>query len=147
MFKSFLDFLNDASPAPTAEIDSKLALAVLLVRVSRSDNEYLNAEKQLSDHILARKFGLSDEDAQTLRVEAESIEAQTGDNVSFTKALKKAVPINERIGLIEALWEIVLVDQHRDYTEDGYLRLVCRLLGVNDRDSALARQRVAARQH
>ncbi|MCY3880045.1 MAG: TerB family tellurite resistance protein [Rhodobacteraceae bacterium] len=143
MLKNLLSLLNEPEPEPLGEEDSKLALAVLLVRVGRSDDDYADVEKQRTDHILARRFGLSPEQAEALRLEAESIEGEVADNVSFTRTLKRAVPIEERVGLIEALWEIVLSDEQRDYTEDGYLRLVCRLLGVNDRDSALARRRVA----
>jgi uncharacterized tellurite resistance protein B-like protein len=44
--------------------------------------------------------------------------------------------------VIEALWQVVLADGVREAEEDALLRLVSKLLGVNDRDSALARQRV-----
>ena len=41
---------------------------------------------------------------------------------------------------------LALADGERDAGEDALIRLAANLLGVNDRDSALARQRVAARQ-
>ncbi|MDH5798542.1 MAG: TerB family tellurite resistance protein, partial [Paracoccaceae bacterium] len=53
-------------------------------------------------------------------------------------------PYEDRLGVIEALWSVVLADGRRDHEEDALLRLVSNLLGVNDRDSALARQRVQA---
>ena len=43
---------------------------------------------------------------------------------------------------MEALWEVALADGERDEEEDSLLRLLANLLGVSDRDSALARQRV-----
>ena len=55
------------------------------------------------------------------------------------------MPYEERTGVIEALWEVVLADGVRDQDENTLLRLAANLLGVNDRDSALARQRVEAR--
>jgi uncharacterized tellurite resistance protein B-like protein len=66
--------------------------------------------------------------------------------VRFTSAIKDAVPYEDRIGVIEALWEVVLADGVRDEHEDALLRLVSKLLGINDRDSALARQRVDAKR-
>lgn len=60
----------------------------------------------------------------------------------FTGAIKDAVPYEDRIAVIEALWQVVLADGVREAEEDALLRLVAKLLGVNDRDSALARQRV-----
>ena len=44
--------------------------------------------------------------------------------------------------MIEALWGVVLADGVREAEENALLRLVANLLGVNDRDSNLARQRV-----
>ena len=44
--------------------------------------------------------------------------------------------------VVEAMWRVALADGVRDDHEDALLRLVANLLGINDRDSALARQRV-----
>jgi uncharacterized tellurite resistance protein B-like protein len=41
---------------------------------------------------------------------------------------------------------VALADGQRDDSEDTLLRLSSSLLGVNDRDSALARQRAEAAQ-
>ncbi len=38
------------------------------------------------------------------------------------------------------LWQVVLADGTRDQEEDALMRLLASLLGVNDRDSAIARQ-------
>ena len=51
----------------------------------------------------------------------------------------------DREHIVEALWEIVLADGERDHHEDALMRMVAPMLGVNDRDSALARQRAQAR--
>ena len=77
-----------------------------------------------------------------LRRDAEALEAEAPDTVRFTRAIKDAVPYEERAQVIEALWEIVLADGTRDHEEDALMRLVAPMLGINDRDSALARQRV-----
>jgi uncharacterized tellurite resistance protein B-like protein len=63
--------------------------------------------------------------------------------VRFTRAIKDAVAYEDRLAVIEALWTVVLADGQRAQEEDALLRLVSNLLGVSDRDSALARQRVA----
>ena len=74
------------------------------------------------------------------------LEAEAPDTVRFTRAIKDAVPYEDRMGVIEALWDVVLADGARDDEEDAMLRLIAPLLGVNDRDSNLARQRVEARR-
>lgn len=142
MLNRLLARLSEPKPEPLTESDAKLALAVLLVRVGRSDNDFSETEKDRINQILMVRYSLSLQDAIALRLQAEDIETEVNDSVQFTRQLKQAVPLEERTGLLEAFWEVVLADEHRDYTEDGYLRLVCKLLGVNDHDSAFARQRV-----
>jgi uncharacterized tellurite resistance protein B-like protein len=66
--------------------------------------------------------------------------------VRFTRAIKDAVAYDDREAVIEALWDVTLADGVRDHDEETLVRLVSNLLGVTDRDSALARQRVEARK-
>jgi uncharacterized tellurite resistance protein B-like protein len=80
-----------------------------------------------------------------LRGQAEVLETEAPDTVRFTRAIKEHVPYEERIGVIEALWEVAVADRRRDAEEDGLMRLVAPMLGVEDADSALARQRVEGR--
>lgn len=142
MFADFLKRLTATDPAPLPDEDARLALTALLVRVARSDGVYDEAERGWIDRINAQRHGLSPFAAAKLRGEAETLEAEAPDTVRFTRAIKDAVPYEQRIGVIEALWQVVLADGKRDAEEDALLRLVSNLLGINDRDSALARQRV-----
>ena len=131
------------SPAPTrlAEPDARLALAALLVRVARSDG-YISAEEtRRIDRILMQRHNLSPTEAATLRTEATTLEADAPDTVRFTRALKAAVPLEDRTALVEALWAVALADGRRDDEEDRMLRLVTSLLGLTDVESALARKR------
>ena len=142
MFADFLKRLVAPEPAPLNDGDARLALTALLVRVARSDESYDEAERARIDRIVATRYGLSPFEATKLRGEAENLEAEAPDTVRFTRAIKDAVDYEHRIGVIEALWQVVLADGVREAEEDALLRLVSNLLGINDRDSALARQRV-----
>ncbi|ETX30045.1 TerB family tellurite resistance protein [Roseivivax isoporae] len=144
MFADFLSRLVAPNPRPLPDADARLALTALLVRVARSDGDYDAAERARIDRIAAARYGLSPEDAETLRGDAEALEAEAPDTVRFTRAIKDAVDYEHRTAVIEALWSVVLADGVRDPEEDSLLRLVSSLLGVSDRDSALARQRVQA---
>ena len=70
------------------------------------------------------------------------INGHAGQFPRFTRAIKEAVDYEDRVGVIEALWQVALADGERSQEEDTVLRLVANLLGVSDRDSAFARQRV-----
>lgn len=142
MIADLLKRLTAPDPSPMPETDARLALAALLVRIARSDGTYSDSEVERIDRILARRYGLEPAAAQALRGEAEALEGQAPDTVRFTRAIKDAVAYEEREAVIEALWAVVLADGTRDQEEDALLRLVASLLGVTDRDSHLARQRV-----
>jgi len=79
-----------------------------------------------------------------LRQDAETLESEAPDTIRFTRAIKDAVAYEDRLAVIESLWQVVLADGAREDEEDALLRLVSSLLGINDRDSALARQRVSS---
>ncbi len=142
MFGEFLKRLTQPDPQTLPESDARLALGALLVRVARADGDYSAQEAARIDRILINRYGLTPFEAPRLRGEAEVLESEAPDTVRFTRAIKDAVPYEDREGVIEALWAVVLADGVRDYEEDAQLRLLANLLGVNDRDSNLARQRV-----
>lgn len=142
MFAEFLKRLTQPEPAELPDADARLALTALLVRIARSDGEYHDDEIALIDRISAQRYGLSPFEAIALRQQAEVLETEAPDTVRFTRAIKDAVAFDDRIGVIEALWRVVLADGERDDAENALLRMVAPMLGINDRDSALARQRV-----
>ena len=120
MLGDFLKRLMQPEPQALNGMDFQLALAALLVRLAKSDGYYSASE--------------------IIRVEAEA-----PDTVRFTRAIKDAVPYEERVSVIEVLWQVALADGERDQDEDALVRLVTSLLGVSDKDSAMARQKVAKR--
>jgi uncharacterized tellurite resistance protein B-like protein len=131
------------APAPDRlpEPDARLALAALLVRVARTDGLYAAEEVERIDRVLARHHGLDPFAAAKVRSEAEAIEREAPDTVRFTRALKDATALEDRSGLLTALWSVALADGLRDAEEDRLLRLVASLLGLTDVESALARQK------
>lgn len=144
MFAKLLQGLMATDPAPLPDADARLALAALLVRVARSDGDYAPAEIDRIDRILIRRYGVSPFAATALRRDAETLESEAPDTVRFTRAIKDAVPYDDRLAVIGALWEVVLADGVRDDDENSLMRMVANLLGISDRDSNIARQQAGA---
>ena len=138
-------FGRESSDGTDEAGDARLAVAVLMVRVAHSDWTYTDDEARRIDAILGARYDLTVLQSEELRLEAEVIEAEATDTVRFTREIKQAVDLEDRDMIIEILWELVLSDGVRDDREDSVLRLVAPLLGINDRDSALARQRAEKR--
>ena len=144
MFKNLIAnlFADDRQQPLLDAEDAEIAIAALLVRIARADNHYEQSEKDRIDLVLARRRGLSQADAAARRHTAEAIEAEAPDTVRFTRQIKDRIALDDRAGVIAALWEVCYADLRRDADEETMIRLVASLLGVNDRDSALIRQRV-----
>lgn len=142
MFADFLKRLTDPAPAQLPDADARLALTALLVRVARSDHDYSAAERTRIQNIISARYGLGDSARDTLLADAEILEQEAPDTVRFTRSIKDAVAYEDRLAVVEALWQVVLADGSRAQEEDALLRLVSNLLGITDMESAQARKRI-----
>lgn len=122
--------------------DARLAIAAVLVMAARADGRYEAAEAAMIDRVLMRRFGLNEPQAQDLRNQGEQAEAEAIDIYQFTRAIKDAIPFDDRVAVVEALWRVILADGMRDPHEDSLMRQIVDRLGLSPMDSALARQRV-----
>ncbi|HMQ42415.1 MAG TPA: TerB family tellurite resistance protein [Paracoccus sp. (in: a-proteobacteria)] len=144
MFRNLMSRLFDQE-SPSSQLqgtDAEVAIAALLVRVARADDHYTAQEEARIDQILARRRGLDLNEAAEHRAAAEMIEGEAPDTVRFTRQIKDRIPLDDRSGVLAAMWEITYADGERSADEESLVRLVAGLLGINDRDSALIRQRV-----
>ena len=136
----FASLFSSKSPGSERDISASEAMAALMVRIAKSDDDYSATEIARIDAVLGLLYQLSADQAAKLRQTAEALEAEAPDTVRFTRAIKEEVPYEERFNVVRALWQVVLADGARDSEEDALMRLLASLLGVNDRDSALARK-------
>ena len=123
-------------------ITSNSAIAAILVRAAKTDNEYTESEKKLIDHLLANNLNISQEDARLLRLQGQELEMEINDNVQLTRIIKQDIPYEDRHQLIEQLWSIVLDDNNRTPEENKFMRVLTHLLGISDVNSAKARSTV-----
>ncbi|MHA6266869.1 TerB family tellurite resistance protein [uncultured Aliiroseovarius sp.] len=143
MIRSLLAKLTQPAPDPFDDADARLAIAALLVRLARSDHQYETAETDAITHILSQRYGLSQDDAIELRREAELLEEAAPDTVRFTNTVKEAVPLEDRLSVVEAAWSVVLADGTRSVEEDALMRMIPRFLGITDLENNHARLRAA----
>ena len=143
MLKNILKIFNAETPVILEHNDARLAITALMIRVARSDNDFSEAEFLNIKKLASQRFELNIEETDKLIEEAKALEEEAPDTVRFTKSIKEAVAFEDRSALVEDLWAIVLTDDYRDANEDALIRTVVSLLGVSDKESALARQRVS----
>lgn len=131
---------------PDQPDDANAPLAALLVRAARANRDYDPRQVAMIDSVLDERLELEPAQSRALRQAGEGLESATGDTVHLTRAVKALVPLDERAGLLQDMWRVILADNARHDEEDGLMRLVSNLLGLADRDSAFARQHAQAQK-
>lgn len=136
--------LSATESEPVAEEDARAAIAAVLVMAARADDDYAEDEKKIIDSVLTSRFKLTAEEAVKLREEGEAAEAESIDHYQFTRAIRQAVPHDDRVAIVEGLWRVILADDSRDAHEDALMRQLVDRLGLSPMDSVRARRQAAA---
>lgn len=147
MFDRIKDFLTGGGAPEVGHGFDHLQVAVvaLLIRAATTDAKFTSDERETIRRIAAAAFRLSPQELDRLIAAAEGEEAETMDLFHWAQTIKRAYGEEERIALIEKMWEVVYADGELDDYEANLLRRVAGLIYVPDRDSGQARQRVLAR--
>lgn len=137
MFNALVNRLRGHRPdRPLPELDAQLAVGALLVRLAKSDDDYSFAEIVEIDRLLAARFALSQVDAMKMRADCERLAAQAPDTDEFAALVHGAVPYEERVGLIEALWRLSLADRRVSQEEGRLIAALAHGFGINPDDSS-----------
>ena len=120
---------DSARPASSGT-GPRSAIAALLVEAAKSDGVYDDGERFVVAGLLRRLFGGEEEDAKRLVAEAERALAQSVQLFRFTQQVVEQVPPEDRIRIVELLWETVYADRILTAEEDSLVRRVAGLLYV-----------------
>jgi uncharacterized tellurite resistance protein B-like protein len=143
MFHQLLRILTASEPQRLPDL--RLSVAVLLVEAARQDDTFDSQERAVIEQLLTRKFSLQPQDCAALMAAAEARAREMVQLHDHTQAVFEQTTPDERIGVIEMLWEVAYADGVLDPEEDLLIRRVAGLIAVTDRDRVLARQRVLSR--
>jgi uncharacterized tellurite resistance protein B-like protein len=143
MIDRVLDFLTGrTAPDPAARADEiELAVAALLIEAARMDDTFDAPERAMIERLLAERFDLSPDAVGTLVDAAESAVAQSTQFFPFTQQIVKHIDPEDRVQIIEMMWEVAYADGTLDPQEDALLRRIAGLIHVPDQERGLARQR------
>jgi uncharacterized tellurite resistance protein B-like protein len=146
MINRILALFDGAGGSALSRTDElHVAAAALLVEAASMDGDFNGAEHARIAALLKDRFALSVEETETLIEEAVSAVNETGQLYGFTRVLKDRYESDDRIRMIEMLWEVAFADGQVDHFESNLIRRIGGLLFVTDRDRGLAKQRVMAR--
>lgn len=127
------------------DADLHLAAAALLAEEALMDGHVDESELETIAALLMDQFSLTAEEAAELVAEGRRAAEQSGQLYAFTRVIKDHFSQDERVRMIEMLWQVALADGEVHYFESNMVRRVAGLLYVTDRESGEARKRVARR--
>lgn len=139
MFRELVARLTQPAPEPLPEADVPHALAALLVRVAKSDQVYRVEEIARIDRSLSARFGLDPVAAAKLRAEAERLDHELPETDRFAAVLRDCVPYAERLGILEALREVMMADGVAASEQQAAVAAIEAALGIAEYDSAALR--------
>lgn len=122
-----------------------LAAAALLIEAASMDQHFDPAERELIGRLIETRFGLEPHEAEELLGRAERAVAESTQLLPFTRVIKDRFSHDERVQLIEMLWEVAYVDGKLHDYEAHLLRRIAGLIYVSDKERGAARKRVLSR--
>ncbi len=123
-----------AESAADPQDRQQLALAALLVEMARADFDDTEHEHGEITRLLAEHFELSSEEAAQLLTRADKAMQEAVCLFDFTRALHDSLEYEQKLAVIELLWQVALADEHLDKYEDYLMRKVGDLLYVSHMD-------------
>lgn len=125
--------------------ERQLAAAALMVEAARLDDDFDDDERARIEALLQDQFALTTAEASDLLEAGEKASDESIEWQGFTRKIKDGYEPEERVALIEMLWEVAYADGTLHDYEASLIRRITGLLYVSDRESGEARKRVLAR--
>jgi len=144
MFKDFFNsvLITNKNVVSKNHETEMLSLTAIFIRIAKLDGVFDKEELQEIRNFLNKRYNLLEQDIDDIISEATNLENDLNDNVQLTKKIKDTIAFEDRFGLLQDAWRLIIADGKRSYEEDSFMRLFCSLLGLSDKDNAIARKNI-----
>ena len=123
----------------------QLAAAALMVEAARLDGAFGEDERSHITKILQQRFELPAGETGLLIDAAVGKVDAIPEIYGFTRTIRDHFSHEERVAMLEMLWEVAYIDGELHDYEASLLRQVAGLLYVTDKESGIARKRARER--
>ncbi|MEN8264978.1 MAG: TerB family tellurite resistance protein [Nitrospirota bacterium] len=148
IIKQFFSRYIETTPGSPDKISGhslQIATAALLVEMMRADADISREEEIIIKNTIKSKFKLTDEETNALlRLAEDKIWESTG-YFEFTSLINKSLNPEQKIKIIEQLWEVAFADSILDKHEEYMVRRIADLIYVSHKDFIRAKLRVKKR--
>lgn len=141
-YKNKLSSPSDVTSQKNTGSALKLATAALLIEVSRADGEVKQEERDSVATAVQEAFALTEKETDELvRMADEEVE-ESVCSYEFTRLIKKGYSYEQKVYIIELLWQVVFADLEKDKHEEHLVRRIADLLHVSHKDFIRAKLKV-----
>jgi len=136
MLKTLKDLFDQLTAPPAGQSPAEqahalqLATAVLLVEVMRAEPTLEASERDAVLAALRGKFALTDDELERLLELAHGTAQTAYDYQRFTSQLNQRFSQEQKIQVVEAMWQVAYADTHLDAHENHVISKVAGLLHV-----------------
>ena len=106
-------------------------IAALLIHAAKIDENFSNKEEEIIKQTLL-KIGADSKNINNIIKEGKLIEENSNQILDFTKKVK-SMDEQEKIMIIEALWQIIYSNQEADIYETNLMRRLAGLLYIDNK--------------
>lgn len=145
LFSSGQDADPSQRPKQHNAEELKVAAASLMVQAARMDGTFDKMERDIIRATLQNQFQMSAAEADALIEEGHDTVDESTELYGLVRIIRDHLAPEERLAIIEMLWEVAYADGEVDDYEANLVRRVAGLLYVPDRDSGAARKRIEER--
>ena len=111
----------------------RIATCALLLEMAQMDGKFSDPEREYILSHLKNKFALSDKDLDEL-MDATRAELEGSiDLWQFTNLINQNYSLEEKIKIVEMIWELAYMDGKLDHHEDYMAHKLANLLRLNHR--------------
>ena len=117
-----------------------IKVAALLIHAAKIDENYSNQEEKIIKKTLL-ELGTKRENLENIMINAKKIEDNANQILDFTREIKNMNQEN-KIKIIESLWQIIYSNQEADMYETGLMRKLAGLLYIDNKTMGDIKERI-----
>lgn len=126
----------------TESHDVRVAVCALFLEMVNIDGEFSASERDQVISLLKRQYGLSDEHVADLMEASQKGLKDSIDLWQFTNLINQNYSRDDKIRIIEMVWQIVYTDGRLDKHEDYLVHKLAKLLRLTHKDLIHAKLKV-----
>ena len=133
---------DSAGQGDTESHDVRVAVCAIFLEMANIDGEFSASERDDVISLLKRQYGLSDEHVVELMGASQKGLKDSIDLWQFTNLINQNYSRDEKIQIIEMVWQIVYADGRLEKHEDYLVHKLAKLLRLTDKDLIGAKLKV-----